>query len=201
VSIREKYGGAEQFLTTFNPDMQSMCMKHQYRSFCGYAPELVRVAKTYGEKVAKLWVISQLHNLAIYAFGKTKLNGEHENENEVIRKIDSLAGIIASNYSYLKVTEVMVFFSLFKAGKYGRFYGSFDPLVITTALNEFVDKYRKFMLEKIEKYQLDKKQSEAGKPIKLEEYLAKCEPVEGGYFTGKLYEENKEEIRKPYKDD
>lgn len=32
----------------------------------------------------------------------------------------------------------MLFFHRFKAGRYGRFYGSVDPLVITTALREFL---------------------------------------------------------------
>ena len=32
----------------------------------------------------------------------------------------------------------MLFFFQFKSGKYGRFYGSVDPLVITTSLRDFL---------------------------------------------------------------
>ena len=38
----------------------------------------------------------------------------------------------------MKLPELMLFFQQFKAGKYGRFYGSVDPMVITTALQEFL---------------------------------------------------------------
>lgn len=43
---------------------------------------------------------------------------------------------------------IMLFFARFKEGKYGRFYGAVDPLIITNALNDFdheriafIDKY------------------------------------------------------------
>lgn len=32
----------------------------------------------------------------------------------------------------------MLFFWWFKSGKYGKFYGSVDPMVITSALREFI---------------------------------------------------------------
>lgn len=32
----------------------------------------------------------------------------------------------------------MLFFNRFKEGRYGRFYGTVDPLIITTALRDFI---------------------------------------------------------------
>lgn len=49
------------------------------------------------------------------------------------------ARTISSMYYYLKVSELMLFFFRFKAGKYGRFYGSVDPMAITSALIDFLD--------------------------------------------------------------
>lgn len=51
---------------------------------------------------------------------------------------EELAYIIASEFFFLKISELMLFFHRFKAGRYGRFYGSVDPMVITSALHEFV---------------------------------------------------------------
>lgn len=40
-------------------------------------------------------------------------------------------------FYYLNAAEVMLFFRRFKLGRYGRFYGSVDPQVITRALGDF----------------------------------------------------------------
>jgi len=39
---------------------------------------------------------------------------------------------------YLKVSELMLFFHRFKAGKYGEFYGVVDPQRIMSGLNMFL---------------------------------------------------------------
>lgn len=41
----------------------------------------------------------------------------------------------------------MVFFQRFKAGKYGTFYGSIDGIVISKALNEFMEYRRTKFIE------------------------------------------------------
>ena len=38
----------------------------------------------------------------------------------------------------VKVSELLLFFYRFKAGHYGHFYGTVDPMVITCALRDFV---------------------------------------------------------------
>lgn len=48
------------------------------------------------------------------------------------------ANVIATEFYYLSVTELMLFFHRFKSGRYGRFYGSVDPLMITTSLRDFI---------------------------------------------------------------
>lgn len=55
--------------------------------------------------------------------------------------IDSLYGhrAILHNYPQLRATDLMLFFSRFKAGYYGRFYGTFDPMVVSDALNQFAE--------------------------------------------------------------
>lgn len=97
------------------------------------APSLVRVARTYGKNVAESWLEIQIFDLGEYAGVKEKP------ENT---QIEQCARTIISQYGYLKVTELMVFFVRFKAGIYGRFYGAVDVLAITTALNDFVNNYR-----------------------------------------------------------
>jgi len=51
-----------------------------------------------------------------------------------IDQMDELAGIIAVEYGYFRAAEILLFFHRLKKGVYGQFYGSVDPLMITSAL-------------------------------------------------------------------
>ncbi|MDR1623954.1 MAG: hypothetical protein LBS04_03170 [Tannerellaceae bacterium] len=44
-----------------------------------------------------------------------------------------LAGLIRTEYPFLKASEVLLFFHRLKCGRYGRFYGVVDALFITSA--------------------------------------------------------------------
>jgi hypothetical protein len=47
--------------------------------------------------------------------------------------------MIVSEFGFLKASEVMLFFYRLKAGRYGHFYGSIDPMVIMETLrNRFM---------------------------------------------------------------
>lgn len=98
--------------------------------FMGNFPTLAELKKEYNSKMPVAWLIPQLQNLSWYCGVKDKLNG---------KQLEECAYVIASQYSYLKVSELMLFFSRFKAGRYGKFYGNVDPLVITTSLRDFID--------------------------------------------------------------
>ncbi len=123
------YGTRESFLSTFNPDLQRDLCVHQELCFFGETPTLGQLNVTYGERTAAMWLVPQLYNLSEYCGCKDKLEGNPLKECSIV---------ISSEFSYLKVSEMMLFFHRFKAGKYGHFYGSVDPLVITTALREFL---------------------------------------------------------------
>ena len=83
----------------------------------------------YGEMTATIWLVPQLYNLSEYCGCKEKLQG---------KQLEECASVIATEFYYLKVSELMLFFHRFKSGRYGRFYGSVDPLVITTSLRVFL---------------------------------------------------------------
>ena len=76
-----------------------------------------------------------------------------------------MAEIIANEYGYFKVTEFLLFFYLFKTGKYGRFYGSADPMVIMEALKAFreerFDEYRRHEQEEAKKLKLEEDKNRA----------------------------------------
>jgi len=124
-----RYGDRASFLTLFNPDLQKKICKDSDICFFGDAPVLSQLNMAYGEMTAIMWLVPQLYNLSEYCGCKDKLQGD---------SLEECASVIASEFFYLKVTELMLFFHRFKSGRYGRFYGSVDPLVITTSLRTFL---------------------------------------------------------------
>ena len=76
--------------------------------------------------------------------------------------MEECAFVIATEFYYLKTSELMLFFHRFKTGRYGRFYGSVDPLIITTALRDFVAE-RASAYERHEQEERDKREQEEKK--------------------------------------
>lgn len=94
----------------------------------GDYPTLADICIAYGKTFSFQWLVPQITDLTLFTGAK----------NLTKEQIRSLAKVIAAEYHYLKVTELLLFFHRFKTGRYGRFYGSVDPMVITCALREFL---------------------------------------------------------------
>lgn len=95
----------------------------------GKAPSIVTVKEAFGKGTAQSWLAFQLRDLSEFSGAKEKLG---------ISQIDDITEVIMSQFAYLKVTELMHFFLLFKSGKFGKFYGAVDGLAIMEALREFI---------------------------------------------------------------
>ena len=143
----ERYGNGAEFLSVFNPDKQYIYCKDVERCFTGTAPTLKVVAEAYRDKVAESWLEIQIKDLSEFAGCKDKLSTQ---------QIDQIAKVILMNFYYLKITEMMYFFVLFKSGKFGKFYGAVDGLVITEALQDFCQLRR----EKLWEYEQKRKRAE-----------------------------------------
>lgn len=94
----------------------------------GKAPTLSVVNEAFGKNITETWLAIQIRNLSEFSGVKDKID---------TTQIDMLAKVIIATFHYLKVTELMHFFLLFKSGKFGKFFGAVDGLVITEALQIF----------------------------------------------------------------
>lgn len=122
------YKSSENFLTLFNPDKQyDYCMDLQ-RCYLGKAPTLGVLNEAFGKNITETWLAIQIQNLSEFSGVKGKIE---------IPQTDMLVKVIIAAFYYLKVTELMHFFLLFKSGRYGKFFGVVDGLVITEALQVF----------------------------------------------------------------
>ena len=167
--LTERFGSVEVFLERFNPSFQMEICGDSNDCYFGEYPTLTEIRKNYGDKVPTSWLIPQLYNLSEYCGVKEKLEGAPLKET---------AFVIATEFYYLKISEIMLFFHRFKTGRYGRFYGNVDPLVITTSLRDFiVERNNAYMKKEQEEYW--RKQEESRKnAITWEEYC-KRKGIEG----------------------
>ncbi len=124
----------------FDPVKQARLCVHVDRIFTGVAPPLVRISRTYGRDVAEIAVMAYIKDLSEYTGVKDKMTPQ---------QMEHTAAVIVSEYGHLTIAEIMYFFYLFKAGRFGRFYGAVDGLVITEALRDFID-IRNQELDRIE---------------------------------------------------
>lgn len=116
-------------MTLFTPARQhDYCATDDERLYTGTAPTLFVMAEAYGPAVADSWTEIQLRDLSEYAGCRDKLS---------LQQIEELARVIRSQYGFLKLTELMRFFLLFKSGRFGRFYGSVDALAVAEAIGKF----------------------------------------------------------------
>ncbi len=136
-----RYGNREAFLAKYNPDYQRQICATPDLCFFGDFPTFGMLREAYGNNAPVMWLIPQLYNLSEYCGCRDKLQG---------KPLEECASVIASEFFYLKISETMLFFHWFKSGRYGRFYGSVDPLVITTSIRDF-PKERDYAYERHER--------------------------------------------------
>ena len=122
------YGNLVNFMTTFNPDIQYEIQQDKEDCYFGRYPTLARLNKEYCNTASVQWLNIQIYNLGEFCGCKDKMSPQ---------QILDCARTISGTYYFLKVSELMLFFFYFKAGKYGTFYGSVDPMKITFALLQF----------------------------------------------------------------
>lgn len=128
-----QYKTIEDFSKANNPSVQLTICNNTDECYFGSHPTLADLDRGYGRNASSYWLVPELTNLSEFCGCKEKLTGN---------ALKECAVIIAQQYHYLKTSELMLFFYKFKAGEYGRFYGSVDPLIIMQALKEFTrDRY------------------------------------------------------------
>ena len=162
--ITKAYGDRDKFLVTFNPDLQQDICGDSDLCFFGGAPTLAQINATYGSQTAAMWLVPQLYNLSEFCGCKDKLEG---------RPLEECASVIAGEFFYLSVTELMLFFHRFKSGRYGRFYGTVDPLVITTSIRVFLNERVSAYIEHEKEEERRKDRESSQKSITWKDYCMK----------------------------
>ena len=137
--VLHKYGNAAQFLTDMSPAKQTLAAVH-LDSVHRSEISITKVRLALGVDSANVWLMAQLENLNDFVNVSVKMN---------VSQMQELAGIIITEYGHFRAAEILVFFHRLKAGEYGQFYGSVDPLLVAAALNQY-SKDRRVDIARIE---------------------------------------------------
>lgn len=160
--IVRRFGKADSFLDVSAEFMRGVVRKGKDECFFGNYPTLSAINAAYHRNMATAILMSQITELSEYCGCKGKVSEE---------QTEQCAEIIVMTYPYLKISELAMFFAWFKAGRYGRFYGSIDPLVITCALRDFI-RDRNDVYFRHEAEETARRREEASKgAVSYQEYL------------------------------
>ena len=149
--IRNKYGDVAPLLQELNPDAQIELCRDEDLCYRGEFPTLAELRTGYGDNIPVAWLIPQLYTLSEYSGCRDKLS-----EWQLMKCAES---IIQEHYD-LKVSELMLFFSRYCAGRYGHFYGAVDPMLINEKLLAF-RRERKDYLDKYEQEESRRRRDQA----------------------------------------
>lgn len=151
----------ETFLTTYNPDTQIRLCRDRERYITATHPTLQEINEAYGKRTAKIWLMAQIVDLSEFAGATAKLSG---------KPLEQCANIIAEEHKHLTIYDIMLFLHDFKAGKFGRFYGSVDALAITEGVWKYKERKR-YELARIRMQENDTHDNR--KTVSWEEYCMK----------------------------
>ena len=161
------YGELGTFLTTMNPGVQERLGDRPDVCFFADYPTLAEVRNAYGTKAPVIWLVPQLINLSEYCGCREKFTDS---------QLEQCADVIVKTHWDLKVSELMLFFFRFKSSRYGRFYGTVDPMVVTSALWQFRAERDRAIAERIEAQERARREALARNPrvVSREQYDEQC---------------------------
>ena len=150
IALRGKYDSIGKFLVACNPSHQSFYTGKPLLAFQHDVPTLGLLGSTYGNDAPTAWLVPEILSVSEFCGCRDKFTNE---------QMEDTAKLITSAYPWLKVSELLLFFGWFKLGRYGKFYGCLDPMVVTTALQDFVNE-RGIYLDKIDQQERERKAAE-----------------------------------------
>lgn len=115
----------DKFNEDYAVEKQYIYSLHEYRCHTGSAPTIREIIEDCGAQFCAEWICRVLDDLQEYTAAKTRLSPNQRR---------SLAYVIMSQYGRLKASEVLLWLVKAKAGQWGKFYNTIDPMDISTGL-------------------------------------------------------------------
>lgn len=146
--VRSKYTSGENLLRIYNPSNSGIMIQKNGKAamMSAETPSLTIVMHSFGGKVVSTFLSSFLIDAAKFFGLADKIDGF---------TINSIAESIMTEYYYLKISELTLFFHLLKSGHFrdrfgedrSRMYGSFSGEIIMDCLFKFKQERAKYLDE------------------------------------------------------
>lgn len=168
----EKWKNPSEIEKAFSPRNWGYVSSNIEKAYLSDTPTLGSYSDCFGFENAKKWIHSQV--LALYGMSGNKDEG-------VAEGLSFFSSSFASQTMNYKLSELMLFFSRYKSGKYDNSYASFDTKRIGNAFFfEFV-KERKYEIDLIERKKIIERIDENYRnSVTYEEYLEIKKQAENG---------------------
>lgn len=160
--VLECYGECESFLLANSPDKQLNICNDSNLCYFGDSPTLSIVRLAYGSNIPEAWLVPQLVDASLFCGLKQDIDKS---------QMRTLATIIANDYHWLKIDELLLFFFQFKSAHYLHFYSYFDPHVILGSLKMFINERARAHDRKEQELREKKAEYNRRNAITYEEYL------------------------------
>lgn len=130
IELQRRFPDLQRFCQAMNPDVQRYygqlsltdCLQKQ-------APTLHELNRLYGPNAGRVWIVPQLTRIAEFCGQAARWS---------TTQMQELTTIIVQQFGMLTVCELSWFFQQFKGGRYDRFYGAPDPMVLTRSLHTYL---------------------------------------------------------------
>lgn len=147
--VRSKYGNINNIMSRYSPDnIRTMVQTHGKAGMINAdTPSLTIMKYAFGDKAVNTF-------LGVHLFETAKFYGMTDKAD--MSAMYQIADLIILDYYYLKISELVLFFQMLKAGHFrdsndndrGKMYGSFNGEVIMDCLYKFKQERDKYLDEK-----------------------------------------------------
>lgn len=135
-----KFPSKEQIGRAYSPTFWSYTLEHIKEAYMADCPTLMQLAQSHGDMIPQWWIHLQV--MALYGSSSSSDKG-------IVDGIPIFAASFAREVSTFKLSELMIFFARYKAGKYDNSYHTFDTRRIGNAFfKEFLPQ-RQIELDRI----------------------------------------------------
>lgn len=131
--VRELFDDGDSVVKAFSPSSQYSIVQNEHNVWFGEYPSLVTINIAF-PGVSEGLVVKMLFDLEKHICASKELTS---------LQFIQLAQMIVSEFYFLKISELILFFWKCKSGEMGKFYGQIDPLNLLEWLRSFVYGYRK----------------------------------------------------------
>ena len=159
MEMKKHYPTIRDFMSAHNPSRQLEICQFPEKCFFGNSPSLVMLNECYGKGAAEGWLVPEIVDTCLFC-GLTEQPG--------ISQLEKLVRIIVTNFGYLTVDEIQLFFFRFCSSSYLHFYNTFDPFIIIRSLRFFL-RERDYVYhvhdERIKDYKIEMRRKNAFRPL------------------------------------